>query len=57
LAYDAARRYEYEREIEELARVRQEAILRRTPVPQGIRVPSSAETTAAILAWRRGEID
>lgn len=57
LAYDGATRYEYEREVEELARVRREAIMGRTPVPPGIRVPSSAETTAAILAWRRGEID
>lgn len=57
LALDGARRYEYEREVEDLARVRREAILDRTPVPPGIRVPSSAETTAAILAWRRGEID
>ena len=57
LACDGAKRYEYEREVEELARVRREAILGRTPVPPGIRIPSSAETTAAILAWRRGEID
>jgi len=57
LAYGGAKRYEYEREVEELARVRREAILQRTPVPAGVRVPTSAETTAAILAWRRGEID
>jgi len=57
LALDGARRYEYDREVEELARVRREAIMGRTPVPPGIRVPSSAETTAAILAWRRGDID
>jgi hypothetical protein len=57
LAYDGARRYEYEREVEELALVRRKAILQRTPVPEGIRVPTSAETTAAILAWRRGEIE
>ncbi len=57
LAYDGAKRYEYDREVEELAQSRREAILRRTPIPEGIRVATSAETTAAILAWRRGEID
>ena len=57
LALDGARRYEYDREVEEVARMRRDAIMGRTPVPPGIRVPSSAETTAAILAWRRGEID
>ena len=57
LALDGAARYEHDREVEELARARRDAILRRTPVPEGIRAPSSAETTAAILAWRRGEID
>lgn len=57
LALDGATRYEYERQVEELGAVRREAILRRTPVPQDIRIPSSAETTAAILAWRRGQID
>ena len=57
LALDGAKRFEYDREVQELARVRQKAILGRTPVPPGIRIPSSAETTAAILAWRRGEID
>lgn len=57
LAYVGAKRYEHDREVEELARVRREAILRRTPVPEDIEVPTSARTTAAILAWRRGEID
>lgn len=57
LAYGGAKRYEYEREVETLARVRREAILQRTSIPEGVRVPTSAETTAAILAWRRGEID
>lgn len=57
LAEDGAERYVYEREVEELARVRRDAIMQRTPLPEGIRVPTSAETTAAILAWRRGEID
>jgi hypothetical protein len=57
LAYDGAARYEYDREVEELARVRGEAIMRRTPVPPGARVATSDETTAAILAWRRGVID
>ena len=57
LALDGATRYEYDREVEQLASARREAIMRRTPVPEGIRVPSSEETTAAILAWRRGEID
>jgi hypothetical protein len=57
LAYDGAERYEQEREIEQLARVRREAIMRLSEVPSDIRVPTSAETTAAILAWRRGEIE
>ncbi len=57
LAYDGAKRYEYEREIEELAAVRRAAIMRRTPVSASTRIPTSEETTAAILAWRRGEID
>lgn len=57
LAYDGAARFEYDREVEQAARLRREAIMGRTPVPPGIRVPSSDETTAAILAWRRGEID
>lgn len=57
LAYDGAARYEYEREVEELASVRSEAIMRRTPIPPGVRVPTASETTAAILAWRRGLID
>jgi hypothetical protein len=57
LAYDGATHYEHEREVAELARVRGEAIMRRTPVPEGVRIPTAEETTAAILAWRRGEID
>ena len=51
LAYDAAQRYEYEREVEELALVRRKAILQRTPVPEGIRVPTSAETSAFRTAF------
>jgi hypothetical protein len=57
LAYDGASRYEYDREIAELARVRGEAIMRPSSVRPGIKVPSAEETTNAILAWRRGLID
>jgi hypothetical protein len=57
LAYDGAERYAQEREVEQLARIRGDAIMRRIDVPSDGRVPTAAETTAAILAWRRGEID
>lgn len=57
LAYDGARTYEHRREADELARIRGEAILSAVPAPSGVVVPSADETTAAILAWRRGELD
>ncbi|HMJ02183.1 MAG TPA: hypothetical protein VK506_04525 [Conexibacter sp.] len=57
LAYDGARIYDDNRAIEELARVRGEAIMRPVPVPPGARMPSGEETTNAILAWRLGLVD
>ena len=57
LALHGAAIYEHDREVAELARVRGEAIMRPRPLPEGVQVPTSAETTDAILAWRRGQLD
>jgi hypothetical protein len=57
LAYEGASAYEREREIAQLARVRGEAIMRPQPVPPGTPMLTAAETTDAILAWRRGLVD
>jgi uncharacterized membrane protein len=59
LAYDGARFYEQAREVEQVARVRSEAIMRSfdRDVPPGTELPSDEETTDAILAWRRGLVD
>jgi hypothetical protein len=54
LAYDGARIYDANREREELARIRREAIDRLPAVPPDLELPSAEETTAAILAWRLG---
>ena len=56
LAYDGARIYDDTREIEELARVRGEAIMRleKLEVPPGTEPATDEEVTDAILAWRRG---
>lgn len=57
LAYEGAKRYEYEREVEELARVRGEAIMRLPSAPPGAAMPSGEEIAEAILAWRLGLVD
>jgi hypothetical protein len=57
LALDGAKRYEYEREVEELARVRGEAIMRLPRAPPDAEMPSGEEIAEAILAWRLGLVD
>jgi len=57
LAYDGAGAYEHDREVEELARVRGEAIMRPLPVPPDLRIASGEEMAKAILAWRLGLVD
>jgi cupin superfamily acireductone dioxygenase involved in methionine salvage len=57
LAYDGARIYEHNREVNELARIRREAIDRLPEVPPGTELPSAQETAEAILAWRLGLVD
>lgn len=57
LALDGARRYEYEREVAELARVRGEAIMRLPRAPPEAKMPSGEELAEAILAWRLGLVD
>lgn len=57
LAYDGAARYEYEREVADLARVRGEAIMRLPRAPAGAEMPSGDEIAEAILAWRLGLVD
>lgn len=57
LAYEGAARYEEEREIAELARVRSAAIMRLTDVPAGTEMLSGEETAKAILGFRLGLYD
>ena len=57
LALSGAARYEHDREVAELARVRREAIFRPRSVPPGTELPSAEETTNAILAFRLGLLD
>lgn len=57
LAYDGAQRYEYEREVAELARVRGEAIMRLPRASPDAEMPSGDEVAEAILAWRLGLVD
>jgi hypothetical protein len=57
LAYDGARIYDANREVEELARMRRDAIRRPTEVPPDLEAPSAEETANAILAWRLGLVD
>jgi hypothetical protein len=57
LAYEGARGYESMRQIEELARVRREAITRLPDAPPGTELPSAEETWRAIMAFRLGLVD
>jgi hypothetical protein len=57
LAYDGAAIYEQEREIEQLARERGEAIMRIPDARPGARAATADEITDAILAWRLGLVD
>src|SRR5215218_2769985 len=57
LALDGAKRYRYELEVAELARVRGEAIMRLPKAPPDAEMPSGDEIAEAILAWRLGLVD
>ncbi|HEV7773091.1 MAG TPA: hypothetical protein VGO48_07400 [Conexibacter sp.] len=57
LALEGAARYEYDREVEELARIRGEAIMRLPRAPPDAEMPSGDEIAEAILAWRLGLVD
>ena len=57
LAYDGAARYEYDREVAQLARERAAAIMRLPDVEPGAEMPSAEETANAILAFRLGLVD
>ena len=57
LAYLGARRYEYERTVEELAAERGAAIMRLPGAPHDAEMPSGEELAEAILAWRLGLVD
>ncbi len=59
LAYDGARRYDYEHTVEELAAARRAAIDRLVDdeIPPDAEMPSGEETARAILAWRLGLVD
>jgi hypothetical protein len=57
LALDGAKHYDYEHAVEELARVRGEAIMRLPRAPPDAEMPSGEELAEAILAWRLGLVD
>ena len=59
LAYDGARRYDYEHRVEELSVERRAAIDRLvdSEIPPDAEMPSGEETARAILAWRLGLVD
>jgi len=57
LAYDGAKRFDYEHTVEELAAERRAAIMRLPTAPPDAQMPSGEELAEAILAWRLGLVD